>query len=76
MLEPDKLIDCLGIYCPVPIFRTRMALYEMESGEVLEVIADDPAAEEDMKSLVRRLGHKLLNLEVKEDRIRIIIRKK
>jgi TusA-related sulfurtransferase len=53
-----------------------MALDEMESGEVLEVIADDPAAEEDMKSLVRRLGHQLLNLEVKEDRIRILIRKK
>lgn len=76
MLEPDKAIDCLGFYCPEPIFRTRMALDEMESGEVLEVIADDPAAEEDIKSLVRRLGHKLLNLEVKEDRIRIIIRKK
>jgi TusA-related sulfurtransferase len=76
MLEPDKVIDCLGLYCPEPIFRTRMALDEMESGDVLEVIADDPAAEEDMKSLVRRLGHELLSLEVEEDMIRILIRKK
>ncbi len=76
MLEPERVIDCLGLYCPEPIFRTRMALDEMESGEVLEVIADDPAAEEDMKSLVKRLGHELISLDVEEDVIRIRIRKK
>ncbi|MBD3204883.1 hypothetical protein GF319_00895 [Candidatus Bathyarchaeota archaeon] len=75
-LKVDKRVDCLGLYCPEPIFRTRMALDEMESGEVLEVIADDPAAEEDISRLVNRLGHELLELE-KEDRvIRIFIRKK
>ncbi len=76
MVKPDRVIDCLGLYCPEPIFRTRMALDEMESGEVLEVIADDPAAEEDMKILVKRLGHELISLDVEEDEIKILIRKK
>ena len=76
MLEPDRVIDCLGLYCPEPIFRTRMALDEMESGEVLLVIADDPAAEEDWKRLVKRLGHELLSLEFEGDEINILIRKK
>ena len=49
---------------------------EMESGEVLEVAADDPAAEEDIQRMVQRLGHELLSLEVEEGKIRILIRKK
>jgi TusA-related sulfurtransferase len=76
MVKPDRVIDCLGLYCPEPIFRTRMALDEMESGKVLEIIADDPAAEEDMKILVKRLGHELISLDVEEDEIKILIRKK
>jgi TusA-related sulfurtransferase len=76
MLKPDRVIDCLGLYCPEPIFRTRMALDEMESGEVLEILADDPAAEGDMKSLVKRLGHELISLDVEDDVIKIVIRKK
>jgi TusA-related sulfurtransferase len=76
MLKPDRVIDCLGLYCPEPIFRTRMALDEMESGEILEILADDPAAEGDMKSLVKRLGHELISLDVEDDVIKIVIRKK
>ena len=53
-----------------------MALDEMESGEVLKILADDPAAEEDMKSLVKRLGHELISLDVEDDEIKIVIRKK
>jgi tRNA 2-thiouridine synthesizing protein A len=51
-----RKLDCLGLYCPEPVFRTRMELDEMKVGEVLEVLADDPAAEEDIKSLVREFG--------------------
>jgi TusA-related sulfurtransferase len=76
MVEPDRVVDCLGLYCPEPIFMARMALDEMESGEVLEVIADDPAAEEDLKRLVERLGHELISLDVEDDVIRILVRKK
>lgn len=73
--EPDKVLDCIGLYCPEPVFRTRLALDEMEAGEVLEVTADDPAAEEDIKRLVRRLGHEILSLESGDDQVRFLIRK-
>lgn len=72
----DKVLDCIGLYCPEPVFRTRLALDEMEAGEVLEVTADDPAAEEDIKRLVRRLGHEILSLESDDDQVRFVIRKK
>jgi TusA-related sulfurtransferase len=47
----------------------------MDVGEVLEMIADDPAAEEDIKSLVKRTGHELLELSKKGDVLRFLIRK-
>jgi TusA-related sulfurtransferase len=53
-----------------------MALDEMESGEVLEVVADDPAAEEDISRLVDNLGHELLLLEKEDDEIRFLIKVK
>jgi tRNA 2-thiouridine synthesizing protein A len=53
MTRPDRTLDCLGLYCPEPVFKARMELDEMKKGEVLEVLADDPAAEEDIRSLVK-----------------------
>lgn len=73
--KPDKELDCLGLYCPEPVFRTRLSLDEMEVGEVLEVTADDPAAEEDLQRLAKRLGHEVVSVESDDDQVRILIRK-
>jgi TusA-related sulfurtransferase len=75
-MKTDKQLDCTGLYCPEPVFRTRMALDELEPGETLEVTADDPAAYEDLKRLVERLGHEVLSLTKEGDEIQIVIRKK
>lgn len=74
-VKPTRKLDCLGLYCPEPVFRTRMELDELQVGEVLEVVADDPAAEEDIQSLVRNLGQQLLDLTKEGNTIRILIRK-
>ncbi len=74
-LEPNKFLDCLGLYCPEPVFRTRLALDELEEGQVLEVVADDPAAEEDIKRLVKRLGHEILEFDSDDDQVRFVIKK-
>lgn len=73
--EPKRRLDCLGLYCPEPVFRTRMELDEMKVGEVLEVLADDPAAEEDIQSLVRNLGHEILSVNRAGNHVQILIRK-
>lgn len=74
-IKPNKSIDTVGLYCPVPLFRTREALEQMEIGEVLEVLADDPAAESDIQSFSKRTGHELLTLEKDEDELRFLIKK-
>lgn len=73
--KPNRTLDCLGLYCPEPVFRTRLELDKMAVGEILEVLADDPAADEDIKSLVKRTGHELLELRRKGDVLRFLIKK-
>lgn len=73
--NPDKVLDCTGLYCPEPVFRTRLALDEMDVGEVLEVTADDPAAEEDIKRLMRRLGQEIVSFKTEGDTVRFLIKK-
>jgi tRNA 2-thiouridine synthesizing protein A len=70
-----RKLDCLGLYCPEPVFRTRMELDEMKIGEVLEVLADDPAAEEDIKSLVKNLGQEIISITRRGDTVQILIKK-
>ena len=73
--KPDRTLDCLGLYCPEPVFKTRVELDEMKVGETLEVLADDPAAESDIRSLVKNLGQELVDVTKKRDTVQIIIRK-
>ena len=74
-IKTHRQLDCLGLYCPEPVFRTRQEIDKLAVGQVLEVIADDPAAEEDIKRLVKRLGHQLLELRKEKDRFYFFIKK-
>lgn len=74
-LKPDKILDCVGLYCPVPVIQTRKLLDSLHVGDVLEVLADDPAAEEDIKRFAKRAGHIVINFEKKEDHIMFLIKK-
>ncbi|UCH02791.1 MAG: sulfurtransferase TusA family protein [Candidatus Bathyarchaeota archaeon] len=74
-VKPNRNLDCIGLYCPEPVFRTRVELDKMVVGEVLEMLTDDPAAEEDIKSLVKRTGQELSKLEKEGDVLRFLIRK-
>lgn len=73
--KPDKKIDCQGLFCPEPVYKTRLKLDEMEIGETLEVLADDPAARSDIETLANNLGHEILSIEEKDDVTRIVIKK-
>jgi tRNA 2-thiouridine synthesizing protein A len=73
--KPSRELDCLGLYCPEPVFRTRQEIDKLAIGQVLEVIADDPAAEGDIKRLVQRLGQQLLELRKENDRFHFLIKK-
>jgi tRNA 2-thiouridine synthesizing protein A len=76
-MEPVESLDCVGLFCPQPLFQTREAIDRLEPGEILEMIADDPAAEEDIKRFTKRTGNILLSFERLEDGVqRFLIKKK
>lgn len=74
-VKPNRTLDCLGLYCPEPVFRVRLELDKMQIGEVIEVLADDPAAEEDIKSLVKRLEQQMLSVTKQGNVIHFLIKK-
>jgi TusA-related sulfurtransferase len=47
----------------------------MQPGQTIQVLADDPAAEEDIKRLVKRLGHQILEIKTDNENVEFIIRK-
>jgi tRNA 2-thiouridine synthesizing protein A len=73
--QPKKTLDCIGLYCPEPLFQTREQIDSIGVGEVLEVLSDDPAAEEDLKRFAKRTGHALLSFENTGGRLRFLIKK-
>lgn len=63
IVTPDKKLDCLGLYCPIPILKIREAMKALVTGQTIEMVSDDPASEADMKSWAARTGHELLEME-------------
>jgi tRNA 2-thiouridine synthesizing protein A len=71
----DRKLDCLGLFCPMPILKTRDALRGMTVGQALEMLSDDPASEADMKSWTTRTGHELMAIEKNGTVFRFVVRK-
>lgn len=71
----NQVLDCIGLYCPMPILKTRQEMDKLAVGEVLEVLADDPAAEPDIKSWAKRAGQKILKIEKTDEGMKFLIRK-
>ena len=72
---PDKVLDCIGLYCPMPILKTKEEMDKLKVGETLEVMADDPAAEEDLKAWAKRTGQKMLEIKRTGEGLRFLINK-
>jgi tRNA 2-thiouridine synthesizing protein A len=74
-MHADRTLNCIGLYCPEPVIKTREELNNMQVNETLEVLADDPAAESDIKSLVKHLKHEILHLSKNGEVTHILIKK-
>ncbi|HZJ02831.1 MAG TPA: sulfurtransferase TusA family protein [Thermoleophilia bacterium] len=73
--RPQESLDCIGLLCPEPLFQTREAIEALEEGEVLEVLADDQAAEEDLVRFAKRTGNEIVSVEDLGDHKRFLIRR-
>jgi tRNA 2-thiouridine synthesizing protein A len=73
--QAHQILDCIGLYCPMPVIRTKQEMDKLAVGETLEVLADDPAAEEDLKAWAKRTGQKILEIEKTNEGLRFLIKK-
>jgi len=64
-MKVDKTVDYKGLFCPMPIVKISKDIKEIQVGQVLEALADDPGAKADMAAWARQTGHELL--EMKEE---------
>jgi tRNA 2-thiouridine synthesizing protein A len=59
-MDADKVVDCKGLNCPMPVIKTKKAIEEIEPGQVLRVEATDKGALNDMPAFAKRTGNEIV----------------
>jgi tRNA 2-thiouridine synthesizing protein A len=72
----DKELDARGLSCPLPILKTKKALNDLVSGQVLKVMATDPGSVKDMQAFATQTGNALLAQEEDNKAYVFFMRKK
>lgn len=74
-MKADATLDCVGLYCPMPIIQTMEKAKELAPGQVLEIIADDRGILTDMPAWCKSTGNEYLGSEEKDGEYHVYIRK-
>ncbi len=74
-MKADQILDCIGLYCPMPIVKTAERFKQLKEGEVLEVVADDKGIKLDMPAWCEATGHEFLGVEEEGGEIKVFVKK-
>ncbi len=75
-MDIHKEIDTRGLNCPLPILKAKKALSDMQSGQLLKVVATDPGSTRDFQAFSKQTGHELVDQQtVGADFIHVLKRK-
>jgi len=75
-MQFDKELDARGLNCPLPILRTKKALTDMTTGQVLKIMATDAGSVKDFQAFSRQTGNDLLSSETVEKEFIFFMKKK
>lgn len=73
--NPDHTLDTLGLRCPEPVMMVRKAVRDMQDGETLLIIADDPATTRDIPGFCRFMEHTLMAKTTETPPYRYLLKK-
>ena len=76
MADFDQELDACGLNCPLPILRAKKSLSELNSGQILKIIATDPGSVKDFEAFARQTGNELLESSEEGDKFHFLVRKK
>lgn len=71
----DKEIDMCGMFCPEPVFQTKIEMEKLQTGDTLTVTADDPDADSDISRWVDKSGHEVLEKSKEGEKVTFKIKK-
>jgi len=74
-MQADDTLDCMGLYCPMPIVKTAQKIKQIQKGQVLEILADDPGIKQDIPAWAKTTGNEYLGLEEADGEIKMYVRK-
>jgi len=74
-MKADKTLDAKGLSCPMPIVKTKKAINELESGQILEVVTTDKGSKSDISAWVKSTGHDLLDVKEENGEFTFFIQK-
>jgi TusA-related sulfurtransferase len=74
-MNSDKMLDAKGLACPMPIVKTRKAMNDLQTGQVLEIHVTDKGAKADIAAWSKSGGHELVEMEEENDNLKFWIRK-
>ena len=72
----DKELDARGLNCPLPILRAKKALNDMQSGQVLKIVATDPGSVRDFQAFAKQTGNELLSQSEAEKEFVFFLKRK
>lgn len=75
-LRFDREVDARGLNCPLPVLRTKKTLNDMSSGEVLHILATDPASVRDFQAFAKQTGNQLLQYGERDGAYYFYLRRK
>lgn len=75
-MEFDKECDARNLNCPLPILRCKKSLSEIESAQILKIMATDPGAVKDFQAFCKQTGHELLRLDQEDGELTFYIKKR
>ena len=75
-IAPDMVLDCVGLACPMPIFKTSTKIKELQPGQLLKVQSDDDGIEKDMPAWCKMTGHEYIGLIKQDGEYHVFVRKR
>jgi tRNA 2-thiouridine synthesizing protein A len=75
-LQVARTLDAKGLSCPLPIVKTAQNMKEMESGQLLEVLATDPGSVKDFAAWSKSTGNEIVEQSQDGSVFRFVLRKK
>jgi tRNA 2-thiouridine synthesizing protein A len=72
----DKELDARGLNCPLPILRAKKSLNDMQSGQVLKILATDPGSVKDFQAFAKQTGNELLSQDEADKQFTFFLKRK